>query len=162
MKPEPLELHSEIVRPEWCDYNGHMNVAYYTLIFDHAVDAFLDFLGAGEDYAKRRHCSFFTLDARSAYLHELTAGQSVRCAVQLLDFDEKRVHFCTEMTNLAEGWTAALREAVSIHVDLTSRRAAPMPGPVIDLLKQIKEAHAVLEKPPILNRPMGIGRDKRG
>lgn len=157
----PLALHREPVRLEWIDYNGHMNVAYYTLIFDHAVDAFLDFLGTGEDYAKRTQCSFFTLDARILYLRELTAGQFVRCTIQLLDYDEKRFHYCAEMTNVAEGWSAALGEAVSIHVDLTSRQAAPMPGPVIDLLKRIKEAHAVLEKPPMLDRPMGIGRDQR-
>ena len=29
------------VLPEWIDYNGHMNVAYYTLAVDTAFDDFL-------------------------------------------------------------------------------------------------------------------------
>ena len=41
----PLQLHESVVQPEWIDYNGHMNVAFYVLAFDHATDAFLDHIG---------------------------------------------------------------------------------------------------------------------
>ena len=33
----PWEIHQARVLPEWIDYNGHMNVAYYVLAFDHAT-----------------------------------------------------------------------------------------------------------------------------
>ena len=39
----------ETVRGEWCDYNGHLNMAYYVLIFDHATDAFHDSGKGGSD-----------------------------------------------------------------------------------------------------------------
>ena len=43
--PAPLEIYRAVVEPDWIDYNGHMNVAYYVLVFDRATDAFLDYIG---------------------------------------------------------------------------------------------------------------------
>ena len=37
--PAPYREFSSRVRPEWIDYNGHMNVAYYVAAFDEATDA---------------------------------------------------------------------------------------------------------------------------
>jgi len=50
MTDSPLALHSEVVRPEWVDGNGHFNLAYYAVTFDHATDAFLDYLDLFHDY----------------------------------------------------------------------------------------------------------------
>lgn len=50
MISQPSEIHRETVRPEWCDYNGHMNLAYYVLIFDHVTDAFFDGIGIDQNY----------------------------------------------------------------------------------------------------------------
>ena len=61
--PVPLELHREPVRPEWIDYNGHMKLAYYLLAFDHACDAFLDYIGMDEAYRARTGGT--TLDRKS-------------------------------------------------------------------------------------------------
>ncbi len=36
--PSPSEEYSATVRPEWIDDNGHMNLAYYVLVFDGATD----------------------------------------------------------------------------------------------------------------------------
>ena len=35
----PLEIHTDRVRPEWIDHNGHMNVAFYLMAFDEAAGA---------------------------------------------------------------------------------------------------------------------------
>lgn len=104
----PLALHSEPVRPEWIDYNGHMNVAYYTMVFDHMLDAFIDFVGVGEDYTKSTKRSIFILDSRTLYLREVKANDTLRCTVQLLDFDAKRLHYCSQMEHSREGWAVAL------------------------------------------------------
>lgn len=86
-----LELHTESVRTEWIDYNGHMNVAYYVLAFDHATDAFLDYLGMDEHYRDERRCSVFTAEAHVTYDREVRLGDPLRFTTQLLDWDAKRV-----------------------------------------------------------------------
>ena len=52
----PLNLHRATVLPEWLDYNGHMNVAYYVLAFDHSTDALLDFIGFDTPYREASNC----------------------------------------------------------------------------------------------------------
>ena len=40
----PLDVYRDVVRPEWIDNNGHMNVGYYLVVFDYATDAFFRWL----------------------------------------------------------------------------------------------------------------------
>ncbi len=42
------------VEPAWIDYNGHMNMAYYNLVFDQALDEVFDELGIGAAYVQER------------------------------------------------------------------------------------------------------------
>ena len=69
--PAPLDLHREPVRPEWIDYNGHMNVAYYLLAFDHACDAFLDYMGMDDASRARTGGTTFTVEAHVTYQREV-------------------------------------------------------------------------------------------
>ena len=55
----PLNIHQAIVLPEWIDYNGHLNMAYYVLMFDNATDHFFDLIDLGRDYVERRNHSAF-------------------------------------------------------------------------------------------------------
>ena len=48
-----LMLGTQAVLPEWIDYNGHMNVAYYVMIGDHATDKLFDWIGMDAAYVKR-------------------------------------------------------------------------------------------------------------
>ena len=59
----PLETHRETVRADWVDYNGHMNVAYYVMVFDHATDVFLNGAGLGRDYRENTGSSVFVVEA---------------------------------------------------------------------------------------------------
>src|SRR3712207_6206259 len=77
------------VEPQWIDYNGHMNVAYYHVLFDRAVDEAFEVVGLGHPYAEERNASFFAAETHTVYKRELTAGDSVRVTLQLIDFDEK-------------------------------------------------------------------------
>ena len=90
-EPAPLELWRETVKPEWVDYNGHMNVAYYTLVFDHAVDAFFTHIGMGRDYRDAMTCSTFTVEHHITYDREVLEGDGLICRTRLVGFDEKRI-----------------------------------------------------------------------
>jgi len=43
----PVVSPLRTVPAEWIDYNGHMNVGYYSLAFDKGVDVLLDLVGVG-------------------------------------------------------------------------------------------------------------------
>ncbi len=155
----PLRLHRESVRPEWIDYNGHMNVAHYIAVADRATDAFFAMLGVGPDYVARCGKSVFAIDMRTVYLRELTVGSPVVVTTQLVDSDGKRVHIAHRLEHETERWTAACSEWIGIHVDLETRRSAPFPAAVQARLVAIGEAHGSLSRPSELQR--GFGLDAR-
>src|SRR5688572_16618631 len=81
------------VEPAWIDYNGHMNMAYYNLLIDRAVDEAFELVGLGPDYVAARHASYFTAEAHVRYLRELSVNTPIRVTLRLLDYDDKRIHF---------------------------------------------------------------------
>ena len=123
----PFEVAGQTVRPEWIDYNGHMNVAYYVLLFDKALDQVFDRLGIGVEYVRATNRSVFALECHITYVRELSAGDPVRVTWQLLDADEKRLHYVMEMWHASAGFRAAVYEQIALHVDFDGRRASPMP-----------------------------------
>lgn len=89
----PIPLHEESVRPEWIDRNGHMNLAYYIVIFDHATDALFDVLGIGEAYTQTTNNSLFVVETHTLYQRELREGERVQVRSLVLGADAKRLHF---------------------------------------------------------------------
>ena len=157
----PMETLRETVRAEWTDYNGHMNLAYFVLIFDLATDSFYSEFGLGEDYYRRTNHSTFAVESHTAYLAEMLEAASVRCTTQLLGFDEKRLHYFHRMYRHADGMLAATMELMAVHVDLGVRKVAPMPDEVQGRLGEIFLAHAPLERPPQVGRVMQLGNQVR-
>src|SRR6204780_5479572 len=105
------------VEPGWIDYNGHLNMAYYNVLFDRAVDEAYELLGCGLAYVKQTRRSCFTAEVHVRYLRELHAGAPVRVTFQLLDFDAKRLHYFEQLFHAAEGWLSATSENMALHVD---------------------------------------------
>ena len=156
--PAPLELHHENVRPEWIDYNGHMNVAFYVLAFDHATDAFLDYLGLDHGYKDRAEVTTFVADMNVTYVQEVVEGAPLRFTTQLLDFDEKKFRYFHSMYHAEEGFLAATNELLSLHIDLATRRVGPMSAEIVERLQSVHAAHAALETPAGAGRVLGMRR----
>lgn len=154
----PLELHTEVVRPDWIDYNGHMNVAYYVLAFDHASDALFEYLGMGESYRSSTGDSNFAIEGHITYDRELKLGDPMRFTSQLLDYDRKRVHYVNCMYHAHEGYLAATNELITVHVNLKSRRSSPMPDDVLAGLERVMQQHRTLPVPAQVGRVIGIRR----
>ena len=152
----PLIVHRERVRPEWIDYNGHMNVAFYLMAADHAMDSFSDYIGLGQAYMKNTNKSTFALDTRIIYLRELMVDSPIRIAAQLVSYDLKRIHVSLSLIHDEENWVSALNEWVLIHVDLSVRRATQMPSSTLTNLEDIMDAHKHLERPKALIRSFGL------
>lgn len=148
----PFVSSSMKVEREWIDYNGHLNMAYYNLLFDRAVDEASTLLGLGPQYAESYGASFFTAEAHVRYLRELTPECPVRVTLRLVDYDEKRLHLYQTLHHAIEGWESATCEQMALHVDLRTRRVVPFPDDVLQLVATMRAAHAALPAPE------GIGR----
>jgi acyl-CoA thioester hydrolase len=144
------------VAPAWIDYNGHMNMAYYHVLFDRAVDEGFGLAGLGQDYVEERKASFFAAEVHTVYKRELKVRDEVRVTLQLVDFDEKRIHYYLEIRHATEGWVAAVMEGLSLHMDMETRKVAPFPDDITANLAVMKAAHARLAKPQALGRVIGI------
>jgi acyl-CoA thioester hydrolase len=140
------------VEPQWIDYNGHLNMAYYNVLFDRAVDEAYELIGIGVDYLKVHKHSTFTAEAHIRYLRELNDGDAVRVTFQLLDYDAKRVHYFEQLLHATENWVSATSENMTLHVDMASKKVVPFPETVMRTLAAMKAAHAALP------RPEGVGR----
>ena len=92
-----LKAYKEPVHSEWVDYNGHMNVAYYMLVFDHASDAFLDQIGLDQAFRDLTNSSVFVVEAHISYEKEVMEGDPLIVTTQVLDFDAKRIHLFHRM-----------------------------------------------------------------
>jgi acyl-CoA thioester hydrolase len=144
------------VEPQWIDYNGHLNMAYYSVLFDRAVDETYELIGVGEDYVASRRQSIFTAEVHVRYLRELHAGDPVRVTFQLIDCDAKRLHYFEQLFHAVDGWVAATSENLSLHVDMMSRKTAAFPHEVAARLAEMKAAHALLPIPEAAGRRIGM------
>ena len=156
----PISRWREPVLPEWVDYNGHLNVAYFALIFDHGADAFYPLIGLGLPYRERTGKSTFAVESHITYGREASLGDEVMVTTQLLGYDAKRIHYFNVMSHADKGYQMATLEQLALHVDLTERKVEPMPEESQALLAEMAEAHAVLARPPQVGSVMTVGPKK--
>jgi len=146
------------VEPGWIDYNGHLNMAYYNVLFDRAVDEVLELLGCGAGYVKSRRQSWFTAEVHVRYLRELHAEDPVRVTFQLINYDSKRLHFFEQLFHAADGWVSATSENLALHVDMAAGKTAALPADVAAALAKMKTAHAKLPLPEAAGRRIAMPR----
>ena len=155
--PAPLDAYRDVVRPEWIDQNQHMNMGYYLVVFDLATDEWFRFVGLDAAHRGAHQVTTFCLEAHVSYHREARVGDGLRFTTQLLDFDEKRLHYFHEMRHATGGYLIATNELVSLHVSQLTRRAAPMSRAILERLASIKAAHDALPRPSQVGRVMGLG-----
>jgi acyl-CoA thioester hydrolase len=146
------------VRPEWGDYNGHLNDAFYFLIFSRATDALLDLIGMDEACRRRHACSVFTLETHVCYLREVHVGQTVEVDARVLDLDAKRLHLFQAMRLAGEPEAVATAETAFLHVDMTTRRGAPVRPEVHARLEAQQVLRAGEPWPERAGRAVGLSR----
>jgi acyl-CoA thioester hydrolase len=151
----PFLAPESVVRDEWLDANGHMNLAYYVVVFDHATDALLEAIDLGDDYRRRDGGAVFAVETHTLYRHELRAGERVRVATRLLGADAKRLHLAHEMLHPAHG-RVAMQELMFLHVDVATRRAAAFPPDAAARLAEAVAAHASLPRPDWVGRRIAL------
>jgi acyl-CoA thioester hydrolase len=152
LQPAPFLASVMQIEPEWIDYNGHLNMAYYNVMFDRAIDELWLRFGIGPGYRKERNGSTFTAECHVRYLREIHLGDPVQVSILLVAADEKRLHTFEELRHATEGWLSATSENMTIHIDMEARKTAPFPPDIRARIEAVAKAHA-----PIA-RSEGIGR----
>jgi len=156
MIPAPFVSSIMRLEPQWIDYNGHLNVAYYNVLFDRAVDEFYELIGLGPAYLERTGHSTMVVEGHVRYLRELKLEDPARVTVQLLDYDAKRMHLFEELRHATENWISATSENMTLSVNMTAKKVAPFHDSVLRLLEPVKIAHAALPMPGGAGRSVGM------
>ena len=81
--------------------------------------------------------------------------------LQLVDYDEKRIHYVHEVYHAAEGYLAATNELMSLHVNESTRRSATMASEILERLGRIQAAHDALPRPLQVGRTIGLVQPAR-
>ena len=117
-----MVLKTEKVIKEWTDYNGHLNVAYYVLIFDIAADILLDNFKMGGMSAKKDKRTTFVAEMHTIYNQEVRLGEEVETHITYVDHDKKRINYRLSMFHKEKKYLAATNEVLSLYVDLGQRK----------------------------------------
>ena len=153
---KPIETSLQTVRPEWCDMNGHMNVAYYSLAFENASFEAQELMGLGEKYLSEQQCSLFTLKNIFTYQQEIGEGDPMWITYGILDYGPKLLHVLLEMYRGSDGFLSCFTEQLVAHVNMEKRRTAPMSQTTLDMLEKMKCAQARLPLPKGIGEAIAI------
>ena len=152
--PSPFPVHSATVLPEWIDGNGHMNLAYYVLVFDAATDLLCDAAGLGAAHRHRTRTGVFAAETHILYRAELLLGDQVQVQSQIVGADAKRIHLAHEL--LRGDDPVAQQEVMLLHVSLDTRRVTPFPPDIQAQVSALASAHARLPRPDWLGRSLSM------
>ncbi len=151
-----VEVNAGNVLPEWIDMNGHMNVAYYVLAFDHGVDALWAEFGITEEHIRNEQSSTFAVESHVIYRRELKVDDPYIVTAQILAIDQKRIHQFQRLYHATDGFLAATAEWMNLHVDMTTRRVAPWPDDILDAIQRMAIAQGEWPYPEDAGRTMNI------
>lgn len=155
MSAVPHTSRTMEVLADWIDYNGHLNMAYYNVLFDQGADEAFEAMGMGPGYARDRKLTIYTAETHVCYVRELHLGDKVTCTVQVIDADDKRIRFYEELHHV-DGWLAATSESLALHVDMSGPKVAPFPADIAERVEAMRAAHAALPMPERAGRSIAI------
>ncbi|WP_440633660.1 thioesterase family protein [Candidatus Pelagibacter sp. HIMB1485] len=136
-------LKSFNIKKNWVDYNNHMNMAYYVLIFDEAWEVALEKFKMGADAAKNLNRSTMVVETNTKYLNEVKEGESVDINLTYFDHDKKRLHLKMEMIAKETRKISASMEWISLYIDLSKRKVTEFEEEKLKLMAAfIKENEA--------------------
>ena len=129
-----IHIANQIIKKEWTDYNNHMNMAYYVLIFDQVWEIMLQKFKMGEDSAKTDKMSTMVVETHTTYNNEVKEGEEVEINLTFFDHDKKRLHFKMEMLEKTTKKLSATLEMLSLYIDLNKRKVAEFEEDKIKLM----------------------------
>ena len=127
-------IANQIIKKEWTDYNNHMNMAYYVLVFDQLWEIVLAKFKMGEQSAKTSQMSTMVVETHTTYNNEVKEGDEVEVNLTFFDHDKKRIHFKMEMIEKSSKKLSATLEMLSLYIDLNKRKVAEFEDEKVKLM----------------------------
>ena len=127
-------LKSQKIIKEWVDYNNHLNMAYYILIFDQALEVMLEKFKMGADSAKNEKKSTMVVETNTKYINEVQEGNEVDILLTFFDHDKKRLHLKMEMVEKKTKKILASIEWLSLYVNLETRKVTEFENGKIEIM----------------------------
>ncbi len=137
--------YQNTIPEEYIDVMGHMNVMWYTHMFDEAVYEFWDFFGIGLEYHKNSNMGSFALEQHVRYLAEVRLGDSITIRSRALGYSDKTFHFIHFMIRDKDNILAATGEFVGVHIDMSARQSMPFPEESLQQLETLVSEHQKLD-----------------
>ena len=138
-----LYLNSKKITKEWTDYNGHMNVAYYVLIFDlFGAEILMDKFQMGEQSANKTKKSTMVVESHITYNQEVKEGDEVDVNLLYFDHDKKRLQYKLEMIHKEKKFLASTIEILSLYVDLDQRKVSEFENEKIIIMKEFIKSNS--------------------
>ena len=129
-----VHIANQIIKKEWTDYNNHMNMAYYVLVFDQIWEIILEKFKMGEQSAKTTKMSTMVVETHTTYNNEVKEGDEVEINLTFFDHDKKRLHFKMEMIEKSSKKLSATLEMLSLYIDLNKRKVAEFEDEKVKLM----------------------------
>ena len=120
----PVLLTTQKIIKEWTDYNNHMNLSYYILVFDLGAEVILSKFKMGEHSAKTTKKSTMVVETHTTYNREVKEGDEVDVFISYFDHDNKRLQYKLEMYDKAKNTLSATTEILALYIDLNIRKVA--------------------------------------
>ena len=137
----PFHISDQTIKKEWIDYNNHMNMAYYVLVFDKVWEIILQKFKMGENSAKTSNMSTMVVETHTTYNNEVKLGDEVEINLTFFDHDKKRLHFKMEMIEKSSKKLSATLEMLSLYIDLKQRKVAEFEQEKIDIMDEFIETN---------------------
>ena len=157
--PRLFQLRA-VVKPEWIDEYGHLNMAYYVLICDNATAAFWDTMNAPDTQDQRNGAEYAVVETHVNYCGELRIGAPVLVTTQALAADTKRFRIFHSLYHEGESYLAATNEVMSLGFNLNTRAMMEFVPRARDCLQQTVSEHAELERHANVGRAIGQPRKR--
>ena len=136
-----------IARPEWTDRNDHVNIRYFTAVFDDAGDAFYPTVGLSDTDHRARQSGTMDLEHHTHFVREVRPGDSLAVYLRIVGVTPKRFHYVMFLVNQSTNEVASIFECVNTFVDLTLRKSAGWPDDVRGALKALLDRHRTVSWP---------------
>ena len=134
-----LLLSTTKIINNWTDYNGHMNLAFYILVFDKGAEEILSKFKMGEQSAKTTKKSTMAVESHTTYINEVKENQEVNVYLSYFDHDKKRLHYKLEMYEKSKNILSATTEVLSLYIDLNIRKVAEFENEKLEIMDQFIE-----------------------
>ena len=124
---------------EWTDYNNHMNLSYYILVFDKAAEKMLSNFKMGEEAAINTKRSTMVVETHTTYNNEVKEGEEVDIYLSYCDHDKKRLHYKLEMYEKSKNVLSSTTEVLALYINLELRKVAEFEKEKIQIMNNFIE-----------------------